>query len=310
MDSKTDLTNFWIGWKATCAIRDCTDKAKLVEKCNEKIAQKESIGDFKEVVDDSDNVVRLANEVIKSTNVEFINKLNYFSQGGKRSSVYGGEVDAWKANCGSAFEILEGEFYEKQTIKGQPFKSYLFENIGKRKGCLSGNLFGYIKLTIRSIVRNSFSKELEIEERENDEGDKVEVDVGSTYDRSDVHSRSAELNLEIKQVGEFFARYIEELGEEWDRDHWISLYAGFNRLPVNNPEVAALCKRSKSALAELSRKTMGNLLQALRGRFSDRAIGGALEGVLQDALDKKIGGMDFFSPLEQVWKKRNGSAGK
>lgn len=310
MDKQTDLTNFWLGWKATCAIRDCMNKDKLISKCNEKIARQEAAEAFKRVINDADSVTKLANEVVKSTNAEFVSKLNYFSNGGRRSSIYGDEVAAWKEHCGSAFEIVEGELYGKDTINGQPFKSYLFEQIGTRKGNLSGNLFGYIKFMIRSIARNSFGHEEGLVEREDDEGEKLDADVGSTADRSDVYSRSPELNQEIKEVEKFFSEYIDELAGEWDKDYWISLYAGLNKMPINNPDVRALCKRSKSALADVSREAMGNLLLALRGRFSDRAIGGALGGGMQTVLEKKIGNMDFFPALEGVWQKLYGVSGK
>lgn len=310
MDRKTDYTNFWIAWKATCAIRDCLDREILVSKCREAIAQQGSAAGFAEVAEKADQVASLARDMMVSTNREFVNKLNYFSCNGKRSSVFGDEVDAWKDNCGSAFEIVEAELYEKQTIKGHPFKSYLFEQIGSRKGCISGNLHGYIKLMIRSIVRNSFGKESFIEPKENDEGQSMEVAYGTSDDRNDTWARSPELNSEIREVGEFFKHYLEELGGEWDKDYWIALYAGLNKMPINNPEVAALCRRGKSALAELSRKTMDHLLLALRGRFSDRAIGGALvDGIMHDVLVEKVRGMSFLPALEALQRKMFDAAG-
>lgn len=310
MNSETDLTNFWLGWKATCAIRDCADKTKLVTKCNEKMVAGESVDVFSGVVADAENVVKLAKDVIKSTNAEFVSKLNYYSFGGKRTSVLGGEISAWKDDVGSAFELVESHLYAKQQIKGRPFKSYLFEDIGTRKGCLSQNLYGYVQLMIRSIVESSFGKESPIEEKEDDEGKKQEADVGSTEDRFAADTRSPELNHEVSEVRTFFGKYIDELVGQWDDDHLIALYAGLHQLPINNPEVAALCRRSKSALAEVSRKTLGNLLLSLRGRFSDRAIGGALEGEMQGVLVEKIRSKPYFSQLEEIWRKKYGRAGK
>lgn len=310
MDCKTDLTNFWLAWDATCAIRDCMNTERLVEKCKERIVQCDSAEQFERVIADAENVSRLAREVIKATNNEFIEKLNYYSCEGRFSSVYADDVVAWKGCCGSAFEIVEGMLYEKQTIKGRAFKSYLFEEIGPRTGGMSKNLYGYIKFTIRTLVRDSFSKESAIEERKDEEGNLLSVYIGSTDDRMDVHSRSAELNFEIEQVKEFFFRYIKELESERDKDFWISLYAGLHKMPINNPEVASLCRRSKSALAEVYKKTMGDLLIALRGHFSDRAIGGALEGGMQDVLIKEIDRMEFYPALEHIWRKMYCKTGK
>lgn len=312
MDKNTDLTNFWLGWKATCAIRDCMNKPQFIKKCEEASARPDATAAYQSVIADADGVARLAQEVIEATNREFAGQLKYFSCGGKRTSVYDDQAANWKeANSGSAFELVEGELYESQEINGRPFKSYLFEQIGIRKGGLSKNLYGYVKLIIRTMVRDSFKKfEVRVDPQTDDEGKELEPDYGSTEDRVDVFLRTPELNLEISQVGEFFKKYIDELGEDWDDDYWIVLYTGLNKMPIYNPEVAALCKRKKSTLSEIVSKTMGNLLKALRGRFSDRAIGGALDGDMQKILAKKIGEKVFYPRLEALWMKMYGTIGK
>ncbi len=312
MDKNTDQTNFWLGWKATCAIRDCMNKTQLVKKCEEELAKPGASEVYREVIDDAEGVARLAKDVAASMNRAFIGELKAYGDGGKKASVYGDQVANWKdANSGSAFEIVEGELYAKQEINGRPFKSYLFEQIGTRKGCLSGNLYGYIRDIAKTLAERSFeSFEEMIELPKDDEGKAFEPDYGSTEDRMDVLSRSAALNLEISQVGEFFKEYIDELGEDWDDDYWIVLYTGLNKMPIHNPEVAALCRRKRSALSEIVSKTMDNLLKALRGRFSDRAIGGALAGDMQQILAKKIEKKAFYPQLEKVWQEKYGTTGK
>lgn len=312
MDKNTDLTNFWLGWKATCAIRDCMNKTQLIKKCKEASVRPDAAAIYQDVIADADGVAGLAQELIEATNREFIGQLKYFGCGGKRTSVYGDQAANWKeANSGSAFELVEGVLYEKQGINGRSFKSYLFEQIGGRKGCLSGNLYGYIRDMAKTLAERSFKAfEEKIEQPKDDEGKELEPDYGSTEDQVDAFSRSPELNLEISQVGEFFKKYIDELGEDWDDDYWIVLYTGLNKMPIHNHEVAALCKRKKSTLSEIYSKTMGNLLKALRGQFSDRAIGGALAGDMQKILDKKIGGKGFYPQLEALWMKMYGTTGK
>lgn len=312
MDKNTDQTNFWLGWKATCAIRDCMNKTQLVKKCEEELAKPGASEVYREVIDNADGVAKLAQDIVASTNMVFINKLKCYGAEGKRISLYGDQAANWtNENSGSAFELVEGNLYAKKPVNGRSFKSYLFEQIGVRKGGLSKNLYGYIKSMLLTMGRDSFKgAEVKVDPPTNDEGEEMEPDWGSTEDRVDVFSRSAELNLEISQVGEFFKEYIDELGEDWDDDYWIVLYTGFNQMPIHNSEVAALCRRKRSALSEIGSKTMNNLLKALRERFSDRAIGGALAGDMQEILAKKIEKKDFYPRLEALWEKMYGTTGK
>ena len=312
MDKNTDLTNFWLGWKATCAIRDCMNKTQLIKKCKEASVRPDAAAVYQDVIADADGVAKCARGVMESMNRAFLGELKLNSAGGKRTSIYDDQAANWKeANSGSAFELVEGVLYDKQEINGRPFKSYLFEQIGTRKGCLSGNLYGYIRDIAKTLAERSFEAfEEKIEQPKDDEGKELDSDYGSTDDREDAFSRSQELSLEISQVGEFFKKYIDELGEDWDDDYWIVLYTGLNKMPIHNPEVAALCRRKKSTLSEIYSKTMGNLLKALRGCFSDRAIGGALAGDMQKILDKKIGEMGFYPQLEALWMKMYGTTGK
>lgn len=315
MDSNTDQTKFWLAWHATCAAVDCTDASILERKCKEQSNPKK----YDEVLADIPGTVRLASEMIKSTNFKFKKALHYFLNdlyGKRRNSDYADEVAGWQDDVpgqGCAFAVLESHLYAKETLEGRPFKDYLFEDVGCRPGGLSANVCGYINKMLRTIAKKSFSKTYRIEEHENDEGEKLEFQDLSTENRPDFSSLSPRLRRDVNEVVEFFGKYVDELGSPdgddpaaWDQDHWISIYCALHEVPINNPEVRALCRRGKSMLAETYRQTVGNLLLVLRKRLkaSDRAIAWAMEGGVQSVLGEKMRGMPFYADLERIRKSR------
>ena len=314
MDSNTDQTKFWLAWHATCAAVDCTDASVLEKKCKEQPNPKK----YAEVLADIPGTVRLASDIIKSTNYKFKKALSYFNDlyGKRRNSDYADEAAGWQDGVpgqGCAFTVLESKLYANETISGRPFKDYLFEDIGGRAGCLSGNICGYVNMMLRTVARDSFGKVPRIEEREDEEGNPLEFQGHSTENRNDLFSLSPSLRRDVNEVVEFFGKYVDELGlpdgdepAAWDQDHWISIYCALHVIPINNPEVRALCRRGKSMLAELYRQTVGNLLLVLRKRLkaSDRAIAWAMEGIVQSLLDEKMRGMPFYADLERIRKSR------
>ncbi|MBO4287180.1 MAG: hypothetical protein J5985_03320 [Kiritimatiellae bacterium] len=319
MDKNTDQTKFWLAWRATCAAIDCTDSVVLESKC------KENPEAYKDVLSDIPGTTELALEMIRSTNSKFENAVKYFSNlyGKRRNSDYADEVAGWQdgdPKRGCAFAILESKLYASESIKGHPFKDYLFETIGNRDRGLSGNICGYINSMLRTIARDSFSKTECIEERVDDEGRVLETQDASTDSRSDFSSLPPCQKVEIDEVVEFFGQYVDELGSPcgdkpsaWDKDNWISVYCALHEIPINNPEVRALCRHGKSMLAEIRNKTVANLLSALRERASDRAIAWAImTGAVQSLLAGKMKDMPFYPDLERVreslQKKRFGEA--
>ncbi|MCR4805647.1 MAG: hypothetical protein K5981_08335 [Clostridia bacterium] len=315
MDNNTDQTKFWLAWHATCAAVDCTDASVLESKCRAQPDPKA----YEDVLADISGTTELALGIIKSTNFKFRSALHYFDElyGKRRLSDYADEAAGWQDGVpgqGCAFTVLESQLYANGTLAGQPFKDYLFEDIGCRPGGLSANICGYLNKTLRTIVQRSFSKTYRIEEHENDEGNEREGPRGlSTETRTDFSSLSPRLRGDVNEVIEFFGKYVDELGSPdgdvpaaWDKDHWISIYCALHEIPINNPEVRALCRRSRSMLAEIYTQTRDKLLFALRKRLkaSDRAIAWAMDGGAQSLLDEKMRNMPFYADLERIRKNR------
>ena len=312
MDDTTDQTNFWLAWKATCAAADCIDAAKLSEAC----ARDEQ--SYHSVIEDLQGTVKLSREMIASTNNKFRSSLSHFNglYGKRRSSEFADEVERWSdadPRNGCAFMLLESRLYDKKSIKGRPFKNYLYEDIGTRAGGIGGNLYGYVKLMLQTIARDSFSKYSRIQPVEGKDGGLVPGDEGSTEDRIDLASLSPSEMAEVNEISRFFGEYVAELGFSdddeppvWDQDHWISMYCALHQIPINNPEVARLCRRSKSMLAVVYRQTVDNLLLVLKKRLKAncRAIAWAMDTDIPAILDENMKDMPFYGELEKIRLRR------
>lgn len=313
MDKNTDQTNFWLAWHATCAAASCVDKDVLMRACQADRTK------YSEVIEHLPETVKLSKEMIRMTNGIFKKALAYYDNVYKgHNSDYVDEVAGWTDEnfaSGCAFTILESAFYAKESIKGRPFKDYLFEDEAGRPGGMCKNLAGYIKRTLRSLARISFSKFSRLAVPKNDEGEELEEQIAVSESWQDDYSLSPELKLDIHAVEERFAQYIDALGfpqdgepAVWDGDHWISIYCFLNYLPINTPEVAKLCQRGHSALSVVYRKTVNNLLLDLRKglKASDRAIGCAMNSGMLEILDKRMKNMPVYAALEAVRKARIG----
>lgn len=302
MEANTDLTNFWLAWYHTCAIRLCTEqnRRELVKAC---------AGDA-ELLASIDDVVALADDVIKSTNAEFCRHLCV--PHGARRSIYENEAFRWKEGngAGSAFELMEGYLYAKGTINGRAFKDYLFEDIAKRRGGINRNLYGYIQSILASMAKESFGEN--IYEAVKDENG---VDIpprnisldGKTLARPE---SSPDENIEASEVIEFFNRYIEKTGAEWDDDKWIVLFCILNMLRVGAEKVQPLFSKSHDTINNYCKAMRAELLHVLRENFEDRAIAIALNGAVQRVLDEKMEKMRCFSRLKELVEENRKSTGK
>lgn len=320
MDKDTDQTNFWLAWHATCSAVSCVDKEALKNACGRDQAK------YGEVLDNLSETQNLAREMIKSTNNKFNEALAYYNNvfRGRISSEFADEVTNWRSvdpSSGCAFSLLESWLYAKESIKGRPFKDYLFEDVANRSGGECKNLTGYINQMLRTLAQKSFSKTCRREERVDDEGNVVEDQIAASDLRSDMSSLSPDVIADIHRVADFFATYIDELGTPngdepavWDEDNWISLYCALHQIPINTPRVAALCRRGHSALSIVYKQTVGNLLLVLRQRLkaSDRAIARAMDDEVPRILDERMENMPFYTELEAIRlgriKKADGAA--
>lgn len=66
-----------------------------------------------------------------------------------------------------AFHELESHLYDHQTIKGKPFKSYLFEDIALRQGGLAKNISGYL-LGSQSVMKDIVKRSVDVRVRRED----------------------------------------------------------------------------------------------------------------------------------------------
>lgn len=308
MDKDTDQTNFWLAWHATCSAAACVDGETLKKACGGDQTK------YGEVLDNLSETQKLAREMINSTNNKFKRALDYHNGvcKGRVNSDFADEVSNWRKDdpsFGCAFSLLESWLYAKESIKGRPFKDYLFEEVASRSGGMCNNLMGYINQTLRTLARNSFSKVCRREEQVDDEGNVLEDDISREDLRDDCYSLPSYLIVDINRVVDFFGEYVNELGSPqngepavWDKDNWISLYCALHQIPINTPKIAALCRRAHSALSVVYKQTVGNLLLVLRKRLkaSDRAIARAMDAGVVQVLDERMKNMPFYAELEAI----------
>lgn len=81
-----------------------------------------------------------------------------------------------------AFHELESHLYARQTIKGKPFKSYLFEDIALRQGGLAKNISGYL-LGSQSVMKDIVKRSVDL---------RVSIKDGQTLDASHGDEGAAE----------------------------------------------------------------------------------------------------------------------
>lgn len=312
MDRDTDQTVFWLAWHETCSAAACVDGETLKKSC---------CGDstrYSEIIDNLSETQKLARDMINSTNKEFKKALDYYNgvYKGRVNSDFADEVTNWRRgdpSFGCAFTLLESWLYAKESIKGRPFKDYLFEDVASRSGTVCKNLNGYVKRALWTLARNSFSKVYRREEQIDDEGNVLEDDIPREGLRDDYYSLPSYLMADINRVVDFFGEYIDELGSPrngepavWDEDNWISLYCALHQIPVNTPKVATLCRRGHTAVSVVYKQTVGNLLLVLRKRLkaSDRAIARAMETGVPQILDERMKNMPFYVELEAIRRER------
>lgn len=306
MNNTTDQTNFWLAWHATCAAVSCTERPALEKACAADVDR------YGSVLSNLDETQKLAREIIASTNFSFRKAMDYLRKRmGNRNSDLIDEMSGWldgSPGNGCAFMLLEGQLYANETIKGRPFKDYLFEDIATRAGGIGANLFGYVKAMLFDVAKKSFCKTLHYEPKVGDDGKPID-DVNLSTDKSDGFMDILPSDqAEVSDVSEFFGHYVDERGSprggkspEWTRDNWIALYCALHQIPVSTADVASLCCHKKSAVALISKKTLGELLLSLRRRpFSDKSIARAIQSRIPDILDEKMKGMPFYADLERI----------
>lgn len=302
MNPDTDLTDFWLAWQKTCAIRLCTKahEAEFREKCS----------DDNNLLQKAEQVFERAREIIQSTNEEFQERAR--KSRGNRLSSFSGEMAAWSLgdSFGSAFELLESQLYAKVGIYGKKFKDYLFEDIANRPGGMNKNLYGYLQRILRTIADESFG-EIVHEPMMAEDGTVIEpLHATSGGSASGQPSLPPDESMEVDEAIAFFGKYLDENAATWHRDNWIVLFCLLHGLPINGKDVQPLYQHGHSAVKYIGDHLREDLLACLRENCSDLAIGRALNGGMQEKLAERMASMSEFHELQKIFEKKHPSTGK
>lgn len=251
-DAYLDLTDAWFDWKETCALDDCLPKHR---NALEGIARK-----------------RFAS---------YLDKL-------KQTSFYSDLADYANDPDKLLFHEVESSLYLRQKIKGQPFKSYLFDVIAKRPGGAAANLTGYIlKMAFRSILNSSTKRGAAMEHEDDDKPVNAPEDLQHVREESQGHDSEflqPELSAAMPdhEAEQIVARHVAQ----WDFDTMLALVCTLHRIPLSNSEVLRLASRKKSAFALLVERAQLPLVNDLRARgYEDADITALFRDTLLPMLD-------------------------
>ena len=109
---------------------------------------------------------------------------------------------------------------------------------------------------------------------------------------------------------ESFRRYLIETGTSWDSDHWLVLFCMLNLLRVGSEKVRPLFTKGHQTINVWFSQMRSELLAWLRENFSDKAIGGALNGNLQAILEEKVRQMAWYYEIKNILEENRKSTGK
>ena len=301
MNSKTDLTLFWLAWQKTCSVRLCCvgHDQEYLEKCSSN----------QELVENIEQVQSLASDVIKSMNKRFNMLLG--KNAGMRLSDFSAETENWRAQgLGSAFELLESHLYNKQFLNGKPFKAYLFEDAAGRPGGMNKNLFGYLQCILATMIDESYGENV-YQPSQDEDGREIEPSQVSLDGRRTLASSyTPEANVEIHEVEAAFRRYLAERGSSWDSDHWLILFCMLNLLRVGSEKVKPLFSKGHQTINIWFSQMRSDLLVWFRNGFSDKAIGMSLNGNLQVILDDNVQKMPWYCEIKTILEESRKSTGK
>lgn len=262
-----------------------------------------------ELTDKIVHVQTLASDIINSMNKRFRMLLD--KDGGMRISDFSTELDGWShQELGSAFELLESYLYDKQSIKGKPFKAYLFEDVAGRTGGMNKNLFGYLQRVLATMIHESYGDNI-YQPFLDEDGREIEPAQISLNGRNVLESPySPDECAEVHEVEESFHRYLIKYGASWDSDHWLILFCILNLLRVGSAKVRPLFSKGHQTINVWCSQMRSELLAWLRENFSDKVIGMSLNGRLQAILDDEVRQMEWYCEIRNILEESRKSTGK
>lgn len=194
-----DLTDAWIDWKKTCAADDCspTNRDNLF-----KVAH----GAFLKAI----KGIRASGHEYNGTWSEYLE----YSDTGKNN----------------VFHEIEYYLYKNKKIKGQPFKSYLFDEIANRSKGLGNNLTGYLikRMMLRLFTRQHIKNDQFVSDSD-----------GEICDRDLVDDQSALPNPMLETT-------ISKLMKTWDDDVRLFFCCDLHGVSKTHPCIAPLFTHSQS----------------------------------------------------------------
>lgn len=251
-NERLDLCDAWFDWKETCALDNCSREHR---NALEGIARK-----------------RFAAYLKSLGNTTFYSDLaDYANDPGKL-----------------LFHEVESALYLRQKIKGQAFKSYLFDVVAQRPHGAAANLTGYVlKMAFRTILKSSTKKGAPAESTEDDDRPINAPEDQQRWRKNNGHDNDS---LQPEVSGAMPDHDAEQLiashVAQWDFDTMLALVCTQHRIPLSNSDVQRLASRKKSAFALLVEKAQRPLVNALRERdYADADIAALFRTTLLPMLD-------------------------
>lgn len=304
MDAATDLTLFWRAWQKTCSVRLCCvgHEREYRERC----------ASVPELCERMEEVQALAKGVIVSMNKRLAALLKKGAAGTRLSDLsadFGGERPSVQA-LGSAFELIELHLYGRASLNGKQFKAYLFEDVAGRPGGMNRNLFGYLQRVLSTVVAESYGENVYQSVRDEDGNDQEPPTISTDGFHPVAALPTADECAEAHEVEDFFRAYLSEHASVWTSDHWLVLYCVLNMLRVGAADVRPLFSKGHQTINVYAAQMRGDLLRRLREAFSDKAIGLALMGPLQDILDERVCREAWHPRARKILEENRQSTGK
>jgi len=228
-----------------------------------------------------------------------------------RLSDYSSEAEGWSSQgAGSAFELLESHLYNKQFLKGKPFKSYLFEDVAGRPGGMNRNLFGYLQRILATVIVESYGENVYQPLQDEDGKDIEPAQVSLDGSKAIESAYTPDECVEVREIVAAFREYVDRVGADWDDDHWLILFCILNLLRVGSEKVQPLFSKGHQTINVWYSQMRSELLAWLREGFSDKAIGISLNGKLQDVLAEKVSKMSWYGEIVKILAENRKSTGK
>ena len=115
--------------------------------------------------------------------------------------------------------------------------------------------------------------------------------------------------VEVNEIKVVFSKYLSQKAT-WDDDHWLVLFCILNLLRVGSAKIQPLFSKGHQTINVLCSNMKGELLSLLRSEFSDKAIGMALNGSLQDILEGYVKDKPWYDEIKKIQEENIKSTGK